>query len=142
VAAHIVAENPHILGAALISGVDLGRAFGTAHHGDAADIDDNVGISAGLHILAGTSTAALAEEAHKNAYQWSLMSYASRLVGRPLLLITSDDGFASGSDALANAVQATGGQGLLRAHFETDHSYSDCRIALQVELINWLRRCD
>jgi uncharacterized protein len=115
VAAHIVADNPHILGAALISGVDLGSAFGTVHHGDAADIDDNVGTSAGLHILTGTSPAALAEEACKNADQWSLMGYPCRLVGRPLLLITFDDGFASDSDALANAVQATGGQGLSRS---------------------------
>src|SRR4051794_30933823 len=59
VAAHTAAERPGILGTALISGVDLGRAFG-GDAGHAAAVDDNVGVSAGLHILAGTSPDLLA----------------------------------------------------------------------------------
>lgn len=139
VAAHTAAERPGILGTALISGVDLGQAFGGGDAGRAAAaVDDNVGVSAGLHILAGTSPDLLADEARRNADQWRLAAYASRLAGRPLLTVTSDDGFAAGSDALADMVQVLGGRKLSRAHLATDHSYSGCRIELQVKLLRWL----
>lgn len=139
VAASTTAERPGILGAALISGVDLGQAFGGGDmHGAAVAIDDNAGISAGLHILAGTSPKLLAEEACQNADGWSLATCASRLAGRSLLIVTADDGFAAGSAALADAVQALGSAKLSRVHYVTDHSYSDCRIGLQVTLLHWL----
>jgi pimeloyl-ACP methyl ester carboxylesterase len=55
VAAHTVAERPDILGTALISGVDLGRAFGGRDKENGANaVDRNVGVSEGLHILTGT----------------------------------------------------------------------------------------
>jgi dipeptidyl aminopeptidase/acylaminoacyl peptidase len=86
VAAHTAAERLGILGTALISGVDLGQTFGIGDPGHAAAaVDDNVGISVGLHILAGTSPNLLADEARRNADQWCLAAYASRLAGRPLL---------------------------------------------------------
>ena len=110
VAAHTAAERPGILGTALISCVDLGQAFGSGDPGHAAAaVDDNIGISAGLHILTGTSPDLLADEARRSADQWCLAAYASRLAGRPLLTVTSDDGFAGGSDALADVVQVLGG---------------------------------
>lgn len=139
VAAFTTAERPRILGAALISGVDLGQAFGGGDmQGAAVVIDDNAGISAGLHILAGTSPNLLAEEARQNADRWSVAACASRLAGRCLLIVTSDDGFAAGSAALADAMQALGSAKLSRVHYATDHSYSDCRIELQVTLLHWL----
>jgi pimeloyl-ACP methyl ester carboxylesterase len=140
VAAVMAAEHPDILGTALISGVDITRAFGGDDEGHGASaVDKNVGISAGLHILAGTSPDDLADEARRNSAHWHLTSYALRLAGRPLLTVTSDDGFAAGSDALADAVQNLGGKKLKRVHLAADHSYSNCRIELQVELLNWLQ---
>lgn len=91
-----------------------------------------------MHILAGTSPQALADEAAANALAWSLDTYAGALAGRPLLLITSDDGFRAGSNALARAIGRLRGDGVRLAHFATDHSYSDHRIALQIEVLNWL----
>jgi hypothetical protein len=134
-----VAADPKLLAAGLISGVAVGPVFGASDKDDAvAAVDENVGASDGLNILAGTSPETLAEEAAANAQAWSLEAYAPALAGRPLLLITSDDGFRAGSDALA---RAAGHSGLCRvrlAHFTTDHSYSDHRIALQIEVLNWL----
>jgi pimeloyl-ACP methyl ester carboxylesterase len=141
VAAHVAAQTPDIIGAALISGVDLGQAFGSADVEQAASVvDENVGISAGLHILAGTTPRLLAQEARANAQRWCLAGYAASLVGRPLLIVTSNDGFAPGSDALADAVRLIGGKTLERAHFSTDHSYSGCRIQLQATVLEWLAR--
>ena len=137
VAAHTVAHTPDLLGAALISGVDLGMAFGCTEQGS-AEIDDNVGISAGLHILRGTSACSLADEARANAGRWRLTNYAERLATHPTLLVTADDGFATGSDALADAIIARGSELVTRAHFPTDHSYSDHRIRLQVVVLRWL----
>lgn len=59
---------------------------------------------------------------------------------RLLYRLTSDDGFASGSVALADAIPASGGARLTRRHFATDHSYSDCPIALQMTVLRWLAR--
>ena len=138
VAAHLLAEQPDVLGAGLISGVDLGRSFGNADKRLAvAEIDENVGSSAGLHILAGTSPLVLTEEARANAERWSLRNYAAQIAGRPLLMATSDDGFAADSDALANALGQPSSH-VQRQHFSTDHSYSDQRIGLQTFVLGWL----
>jgi hypothetical protein len=139
VAAHVAALYSSILGAGLISGVALGPAFGAPTKVEATSIiDENVGTSDGLHILAGTSPHMLAEEAGDRVEQWRLDAFAPALGSRPLLLVTSNDGFSAGSDALARAVERTGSHGLRREHFPTDHSYSDHRIALQVEVLTWL----
>lgn len=141
VAAHILAERPEIIGGVMISGVDLARSFGADDRGRAAAcVDENVGFGAGLHILAGTSAQALAEEAQSNADRWQLTNYAGRLANRPLLMVTSDDGFARGSDALADAIQDLGAAQLERQHFATDHSHSDCRIKLQTAILLWLKQ--
>jgi pimeloyl-ACP methyl ester carboxylesterase len=138
VAVHTVAERPDILGTALISGVDLGKAFGGRDKENGANaVDRNVGISEGLHILTGTAPRPLAEEARRNAHEWRLAGYAPRLAGRPLLTVTSDDGFAAGSDALAGAARTLGGK-VTCVHMATDHCYSNCRIKLQTTLLQWL----
>ena len=99
-------------------------------------LDEAVGGSEGLSILAETSPRALAREAGANAERWRLRNFAPALGNRPLLLCTSDDGFTPGSDALAGAIgDATR---VTRVHFRADHSYSDHRIALQRTVLLWL----
>jgi uncharacterized protein len=139
VAAHLASENVDLLGTAVISGVNFETVFGAGNAERASEIvDDNVGFSAGLHILAGTSREKLAAEARCNALRWSLPNYASRLAGRPLFIATADDGFGPGADLFADAVLAFNGRNLTRVHFATDHSYSTCRIELQSRLLLWL----
>jgi pimeloyl-ACP methyl ester carboxylesterase len=138
VAAQTAALHPEVVGVALISGVDLGQAFGRGSRNDETIVDDNVGVSAGLHILAGTSPQDLVEEARAKSKEWSLSSYANSLAGRPVLLLTADDGFADGSDALADAIRVESGTRLTQRHFRDDHSYSNCRVELQRTLLGWL----
>lgn len=138
-AAYLASSDPEVQAACLLSGVDLGSAFGSPSRTvGVAAVDENVGFSDGLHILSGTSAATLAAEAAHRASSWRLDSLAAKLADRPLLLVTSDDGFAASSDALGQAVESFGSDKLSRAHFATDHSYSDHRIALQIEVLNWL----
>jgi len=139
VAAHVAESRPSVLGTALISPANVGVALGLLPRIQAVSvIDDNVGTSEGLHILSGTSPQVLASEASANTETWRLENHAPVLASRPLLLITSDDGFSEGSAALALATSRTGS--LTQAHFPTDHSYSDHRIALQIEVLGWLAR--
>jgi pimeloyl-ACP methyl ester carboxylesterase len=136
-AAHVAAGRADLLGTALLSPANIGTEFGLPPRRDAVGaVDENVGASEGLHILAGTSPEALAREASDNAATWRLERHAPGLAARPVLLITSDDGFTDGSNALSQALQATGS--LTAAHFATDHSYSDCRIGLQAAVLRWL----
>jgi pimeloyl-ACP methyl ester carboxylesterase len=140
VAEHLCAARAELRGAVLLSGVDLGRAFGSPEVEQSIEkVDENVGTSAGLHILAGTSPGSLAAEARANHDRWRLADCAARLAERPLLVVTSDDGFTAGGNELAAAVQAIDGAKLSAAHFPTDHSYSDCRIALQMCVLDWLQ---
>ena len=66
------------------------------------------------------------------------MTKAGALSSKPLLIVTSADGFAPGSDALAAALRAAGDRQTVTLHLATDHSYSDDRIALSQAVVNWL----
>ncbi|MFD1950414.1 alpha/beta hydrolase family protein [Sphingomonas arantia] len=138
IAAHVAANRPTIRAVALISAADLGSAFGELPEEKAVEVvDETVGTSRGLQILAHTSPQALATEAASHADDLHLKNYAPALEDRPLLLCTSDDGFTPGSDALAAAMKNATGT-MSRSHLQTDHSYSDHRIALQRLVLSWL----
>ena len=63
---------------------------------------------------------------------------AAGLAQIPLLAITANDTLASQTDALVAAIKAKGGTRVTTVHLDTDHSYSDRRIALESIVINWL----
>ena len=56
-----------------------------------------------------------------------------------MLVVTSNDGLAPSNDALVAAVRARGNTHVTAVHFDTDHSYSDRRIALESAVIRWLQ---
>jgi len=137
IAAHVAAGHAAVAGVALISPANIGRAFGLLPRSEAIDaVDENVGTSDGLHILAGTSPEQLATEVGDNSDLWRMERHARALSARPVLLVTSDDGFGEGCEAFARELAP--GSRLTRAHMSTDHSYSDHRIALQVAVLRWL----
>jgi pimeloyl-ACP methyl ester carboxylesterase len=139
VAAHLASENVDVLGTAVISGVDFETVFGAGDAERASEIvDDNVGFSAGLHILAGTSREKLAAEARRNALRWSLPSFASRLAGPRC---------SSRLPTTVSVQEPTYSQMLSwPSTAETSHAYtspritatSACRIELQSRLLLWL----
>ena len=88
--------------------------------------------------LAGCTPQGLAEEALAHAEEWDFRGCAARLAARPLLLVSSQDGNGPESRALADAVAAAGGKAVQQVEMETDHAYSDHRIALQAALVRWL----
>ncbi|HEX3367678.1 alpha/beta hydrolase [Phenylobacterium sp.] len=92
----------------------------------------------GLETLVGCTPSGLANQLLPHGKDWTFAAAAPRLRGVPLLVITSDDGFAPEGAALAAALGRLDGPKPQIVHFATDHPYSDRRIALQQTVSDWL----
>ncbi|MHB8287311.1 MAG: alpha/beta hydrolase family protein [Caulobacteraceae bacterium] len=136
-AAFTAARDPGLLATGLISAANMG-AIGAAPRAMAVKImDDNMAASAGMVTLAATPQG-LADEAigARKAYDFTVLD--GGLSKHPLLLVTSDDGLAGASAALAKSLKAGGDTTITQVHIPTDHSYSDHRIALEATILTWL----
>ena len=131
VTALVAAKDRQLIGAATISMGDLGMV-GALTHADLVKL-----ASENAETLA-TTPEAMADELAANAAAFRTANGAPGLARLPLLVLTSDDGLQPESDALVKAVMAAGGTKVVSAHFKTDHSWSDRRIALQTAIIAWL----
>ena len=85
-----------------------------------------------------TTAQAMAEEVEERQPQFDWMPGAAGLARRPLLVLSSDDGLAPGTDALAGAARKIRGSRVTMVHVATDHGWSDRRLRLQSEVIHWL----
>ncbi|KQZ62022.1 histidine triad (HIT) protein [Sphingopyxis sp. Root1497] len=133
VTALTAAHDKNLLGAAMISAANLG-AFAKAPRDQlAVGMKEN-----GQEALAGTSPEIMADEliAKGDAFDWQ--KAAPALATTNLFILSSDDGLAPGTDALAKAIQDGGGTKVKTLHVATDHSWSDARIRLQAEVLRWL----
>ena len=131
VTAMTASKDSGLFGAILISAADMGRTRGTREQLVASMADD-------MESLAGVTPQTMADEITANAKAFSIGNAAPGLAKLPLLVITSDDGLAPAVTALVKAIEAQGGKNVKTAHFATDHSYSDHRIALEREVLQWL----
>lgn len=131
VTALVATKDPQLIGAATISMGDLGTV-GTLPR---AELIKEAADNAETLV---TTPEAMADELAANQAAFSALAAAPGLARLPLLVLTSDDGLRGQSDALVKAVQAAGGTKVVSAHFKTDHSWSDRRIALQTAIIEWL----
>jgi pimeloyl-ACP methyl ester carboxylesterase len=133
VTALTAAKNKELIGAAMISAANLGRFAQMPRDQLAAGMKAN-----GQEALAGTSPEIMADELIANAAAFDFMKGAPSLAATNLLILSSDDGLAPGTDALAEAIRKGGGTKLKTLHVATDHSWSDARVRLQVEVLGWL----
>lgn len=132
VTALAAARDSGVLGAATISLGDMGLV-GTLPRD--ALLKESASNANGL----ATTAAAMTDELIAGARTNSILLAAPGLARMPVLLLTSDDGLAAHSDALAKAVVAAGGKQVQRWHVPTDHSWSDRRILLESIVIEWLQ---
>ena len=130
-------DNPGLLGTAMISAADFGQIGDPKSSSGEAKLASFMADN--MESLAGTTPAALAHEATIEAPHWDFINYAPALANHPLLLVTSNDGLAAPSGALAKAARKLGGS-VTEVHLATDHSYSDQRIALESAVIGWLEK--
>jgi pimeloyl-ACP methyl ester carboxylesterase len=131
VTAMTASKDPALFGAILISAADMGQTMGTREQLVAFMADD-------MESLAGVTPQTMADEMTANAKAFSIGNAAPGLAKLPLLVITSDDGLAPVAAAIVKAIESQGGKSVKTAHFATDHSYSDHRIALESEVLQWL----
>jgi len=134
-AASAVAHDPAVAGLVMISAWDIGRAAGafTDPKGRQAAKDGEFADDA--IPLAGASADALMDEAAANAAAWDFVNWAPALASRPALLVTADDDSYADSHRLSEKLRD-----VEEVHMQTDHPYSDHRIALEAVVVEWLQR--
>lgn len=137
VTALTAAQDPQLAGAVLISAADVGRRGATA----AAKPTIAKAMASDMESLAGTTPEKMADEIIAISPRLSFNAEVARgLAGKPVLVLTSDDGLAPSAEALVKAIQAGGGKPQVSLHHEaTDHSWSNKRIALEAAVIDWLQ---
>ena len=91
-----------------------------------------------LHPVRGATASELFAEAERHAKDWDYVQWAEALRGRPVLLVAADDQNHADMEALAAAIRQKGSVALEDKGVETDHSFSDHRIALQTIVVGWL----
>jgi uncharacterized protein len=137
------AADPAVKGIALISGADMAGMFQQvrAKEPSAASAVKKVGASLaeeGLAPLRGVTPDGLAQELADHASIWVFPSTAAALKGRPVFVISSDDGLAPLAGAYVDALKKAGDSQVTTLHLPTDHSYSDQRTELSQALLKWL----
>ncbi|HTU09401.1 MAG TPA: alpha/beta fold hydrolase [Allosphingosinicella sp.] len=125
------ARDPALAGAILISAANMGAVGRLSRSALVALAADN------METLAGVTAESMADELTANADAFDWARAASGLARLPLLVLSSDDGLAPESEALATLVRGAGGR-VGAVHVATDHGWSDRRIRLQSEVLNWL----
>jgi pimeloyl-ACP methyl ester carboxylesterase len=130
--ANVAAHDPALAGAILISAADLdGGVRGMKR-------DRLVAALAGDQETLTTGPGPLADELLARAPTHDFTRLAHALARTPLLVLSSDDGNAPATDALAAGARRAGNPAVTARHVATDHGWSDRRIALQTLVIDWL----
>ena len=135
VTAHTAARDHGIAGAILISAADMGAVGKRMTHAEAIPF-----MADKMESLAGVTAESMADELLGGAAKWGFADAVPGLAHVPLLVLSSDDGLAPGTDALVQAVRAGGNRRVMTVHMATDHSWSDKRIALESAVVGWLGR--
>jgi pimeloyl-ACP methyl ester carboxylesterase len=87
--------------------------------------------------LAGSSRDALDNEAKANSAAWNFTSLAAKIAPRPVLVLSANDGLRASNEALVSALTHAGSP-VTYVHMDTDHGFSDHRIALESAVLLWL----
>ena len=129
--AQVASKDPALIGAVLISAADMAR-LGDMPRAAA------IGAASGNAETLVTTPEKMADELAAVVKTLPLKLTADGLAKLPVLILSSDDGLAAGTDALAAAIRQAGGK-VETAHEATDHSWSDRRIRLAGLVIDWLK---
>jgi diadenosine tetraphosphate (Ap4A) HIT family hydrolase/acetyl esterase/lipase len=92
--------------------------------------------------LAGTSAELLIKEIETDAAKLDLEALSARIADRPLLMIGAEHAGAPTTRKLAAAARQAQAKALTETYMDTDHSFSDSRIALEAEVLRWLGQFD
>ena len=132
VAAHTAAHDHALTGLILISMADMSQIVNQPRDKVLAEMSDD------METLAGVTAASMADDMTAVAKNYVMANAASGLAQIPLLALTSNDHLGPQTDSLVAAIKAKGGNKVTAAHVDTDHGWSDHRIALESIIITWL----
>jgi hypothetical protein len=136
-AADAAADDPAVIGLFLLDPWNIGAeapglatAEGKAawHHEAAQD----------LPPLAGTSEAALAQEMIAGEKRFDIVRRIAAFGDRPLAVYGATRGGGEGNLGYMAAARKAGNARVTGAVWDTDHSFSDRRVALSQALVQWL----
>lgn len=132
------ASDDGVLGTVLIDAWDIaadGPAFADPVQRQKLIDEEFVG---DLPPLAGTSLDAIIAEIRDGGQTLDLRALMPSLAPRPLLIVGASRGGGADSADFASRAKAAGGKAVTSQIMETDHSFSDHRIALAGALVAWL----
>jgi len=132
VTAHTASHDPALIGVILISMGDMGLIGGLPRTQAVAIMADD------METLAGVTAESMADELIAHTKDFQVLGTAAGLAQTPLLALTSNDHLASHTDNLVAAIKAKGGTQVTSMYVDTDHGWSDHRIALESIVITWL----
>lgn len=142
VAVRAAAADPRVAGIGLIAPWDIADALAplTVPMADLPktaakmfdDVDGRLGSVTSLDI---------AKEILTDGKDWRLASSAGAIANRPILIVTaSHDGADSKAGNLVQVLALTRAGRVRTVELDSDHGFSDHRIALQTEVLTWLKQ--
>ncbi|HEX5459894.1 MAG TPA: alpha/beta fold hydrolase [Steroidobacteraceae bacterium] len=135
VAVETAARDHRLAGVALISAADMSRDFaGSMPHAQLVER-----MSGLMESLADVTAEQMADELVAHARAWRFDRTYDAIDRVPLLVITANDRYGASDGALVSALRARRDPSVTAVHLDTDHVYSDHRIALAAVLIRWLQ---
>jgi pimeloyl-ACP methyl ester carboxylesterase len=132
VAAHTAAHDHALIGTILISMADMSLVAGMSRDKAVAEMADD------METLVGVTAESMVDDLSATAKNYVMFNAAPGLVQMPLLALTSNDHLGPHTDSLVTAIKAKGGTKVTAIHIDTDHGWSDHRVALESIVITWL----
>jgi uncharacterized protein len=134
IAAYTAAHDPGISALVMMAAWNIGAVVSRPSFSEQTDTFINASPR-----LAGTTPESLIAEAKAHAVEWNYVDYVNQLKTRPVLLLETNDRNAEDNRALAENLDKAGNSQVTEKYLDTDHTFSDHRIALQVAVLDWLQ---
>jgi len=134
-AARLGAQDPSLMGIGLLAAWDVGHDGPLMAKLSQAKLDDAFSDMPGRVV--GATGRSVVAEATAHAKDWSLGAFAPGLAKQRVLIITAHDSGRDSGLQLAATLQGLGAMPTA-VDIDSDHPFSDARIALQTAVIRWL----
>ncbi|QDZ07066.1 alpha/beta fold hydrolase [Sphingomonas panacisoli] len=131
----MLSDDKQVAGSVVISGANIGGRLAGAAGKPIDALRKDWGEDASYTNM---TIEEMVADGAANAARWDWRTNAARFAGRPLLLLSSNDGLKPDADLAAAEVKKAGGT-VTEIKLETDHSYNDHRIALAAAIVGWLQ---
>jgi pimeloyl-ACP methyl ester carboxylesterase len=134
IAAYTAAHDPGISALVMMAAWNIGAVVSRPSFSEHTDT-----FTSASPRLAGTTPESLIAEAKAHAVEWNYVEYVNQLKTRPVLLLEVNDRNAEDNRALAENLDKAGNSQVTEKYLDTDHIFSDHRIALQIAVLDWLQ---